>query len=122
MRDVTKLTNRDRALDIISLIAGAVLFIAPWLFGFAGTAGAAWSAWIAGALIVIAGIWAFADPARWQGWALGVLGVWSIVAPWLLGFAGLAGAMYLHLIAGLVVAAIAAWELFGNNGDAAHHA
>ena len=40
MCDVNKLTGRDMGLDIVNLIAGAVLFLAPWLFGFTGTAAA----------------------------------------------------------------------------------
>ena len=120
MRDVDKLNSRDGTLDIVNLVAGFILFIAPWLLSFTATAAAAWSGWIAGALIVIAAVWAFFDPARWQGWAMGILGIWAIIAPWLLGFSGLAGAMYLHVIAGLVVAVIAAYELFATNGNASH--
>ena len=121
MRDVKKLEGRDMGLDIVSLIAGAVLLLTPWALGAADTAAAAWNAWIAGALIVAASAWALADPAKWQGWAALALGLWAIVSPWLLGFAAMAGVMYLHVIAGIVVAAIAAWELF-TDINAAHHA
>jgi hypothetical protein len=38
------------------------------------------------------------------------LGLWVAVSPWLLGFAGVANAMWAHLLIGLAVAALAAYE------------
>ena len=53
---------------------------------------------------------------------MGILGIWAIIAPWLLGFSGLAAAMYPHVIAGLVVAVISAFALFAADGGSASHA
>ncbi|WP_248965139.1 SPW repeat domain-containing protein [Sphaerisporangium perillae] len=36
---------------------GALLVVSPWAFGFDGSAAAAWTAWIAGAVTVIVGLW-----------------------------------------------------------------
>ncbi|GAA3682038.1 hypothetical protein GCM10022224_052950 [Nonomuraea antimicrobica] len=41
----------------VTAALGALLFVAPWAFGFDGTAAAAWTAWIAGAATVIVGLW-----------------------------------------------------------------
>jgi hypothetical protein len=42
----------------ISLILGIVVFISPWVFGFATLGAAAWPAWIIGVLFVIVNAWA----------------------------------------------------------------
>jgi len=49
---------------------------------------------------------------QWEEWANLVLGVWAIVAPWLLGFASAGYATYAHLAVGMVVALLAAVELW----------
>ncbi|GII77110.1 hypothetical protein Sru01_20920 [Sphaerisporangium rufum] len=36
---------------------GALLFLSPWAFGFDGSGAAALTAWIAGAVTVIVGLW-----------------------------------------------------------------
>jgi hypothetical protein len=36
---------------------GALLFLSPWAYGFDGAGAAAWTAWIAGAVTVIVGLW-----------------------------------------------------------------
>ncbi|ROO84116.1 SPW repeat-containing protein [Actinocorallia herbida] len=42
-----------------------LLFVAPWAWQFTGDDGAAWTAWIAGAVTVIVGLYAtYAAPAR----------------------------------------------------------
>ncbi|MFG2001100.1 SPW repeat protein [Spirillospora sp. NPDC048911] len=34
-----------------------LLFVAPWAFGFTGESAAAWTAWIAGGVATIVGLW-----------------------------------------------------------------
>ncbi|WP_412033495.1 SPW repeat protein [Mesorhizobium sp. CO1-1-8] len=40
---------------------------------------------------------------KYEEWANLVVGLWIVAAPWVLGFAGLAAAMWSHAIAGAVV-------------------
>lgn len=50
-------TASTPASEWSAVILGAVLFLAPWMGGFASVSAAAWTAWIAGvAIIVFAGI------------------------------------------------------------------
>lgn len=37
-------------------VGGLAAFIAPWVVGFTGTAGAAWTSWIVGAVVVISAL------------------------------------------------------------------
>jgi hypothetical protein len=48
---------------------------------------------------------------RWQDWTKVVLGLWFAATPWILGYAGLTGALWSGLITGLVVAVLAALAL-----------
>ena len=111
---VNHLTRKteDRAVDILNLIAGAVLLLSPWLFGFAGESLAAWSAWISAAVITIVAIGALVAFERWQEWVNLAAGIWTAIAPWALGFANLGNAATAHVILGAIVAIAAAVELW----------
>ncbi|MBP1847376.1 hypothetical protein J2046_005660 [Rhizobium petrolearium] len=41
-----------------------------------------------------------------------MLGIWAVVAPWVLGFSTVTAAMWAHVIAGIVVAALAAGSIW----------
>jgi hypothetical protein len=95
-------------IDIVNLVLGAVLFLGPWLFGFADLQQAAWNAWITGIVMIglaAAAIFAFAE---WEEWVNLVVGLWALAAPWILGFAGDTSATWSHVVVGLVVAALSA--------------
>ncbi len=97
------------------LVFGLLLFIAPWLVGFAGDPAASWTAWLSGALIGVLAIAALswqAQAAQWAQWAMLVLGVWAVLAPWLVGFSGVSGAMWTHLVLGVLTVLAAAGELW----------
>lgn len=42
--------------EVIQIALGALLFISPWVLGYSSHTGASWTAWIIGALTVIAGL------------------------------------------------------------------
>jgi uncharacterized membrane protein HdeD (DUF308 family) len=46
---------RVRSTEWIPVVLGVLLFISPWVLGFAGVMALAWTAWIIGVLAVIAG-------------------------------------------------------------------
>lgn len=48
----------SRWQDWTNLVLGAWLFVALWLFAFAGVAAAAWKAWIVGLVVALVAIWA----------------------------------------------------------------
>src|SRR5690606_41212552 len=79
---------------------------------YAAGAYAAWHAWVVGAavtLIAVAALYAFHQVEEWANVALGL---WAVIAPWALGFSAVAAAMWAHVIAGLVVAVLAAVSLW----------
>jgi len=100
----------------MNLVLGACLALAPWVLDFTGQTAAAWNAWVVGAAIAFVAVDALVNLTEWDEWANLALGIWAVVAPWLLGFAALAQAMYVHLLIGLIVAVLAAVDLW-----MAHH-
>ena len=100
------------AINIVNAIAAAFLFASPWLFGFSGEQAASWNAWVCGLLIASLALAAVAALQEWEEWASLVLGLWVAAAPWLLGFSGVANALWTHVGVGLAVAILAAVELW----------
>lgn len=103
------------ACDVINLILGAFLFFSPWLFTFApGTE--SWNAWGAGVVIAVLSIAALAAFAEWEEWLNLIVGLWVIVSPWVLHFSANIQAMWTNVIVGVVVAALAAYEIWLTHG------
>ncbi|MHA6630828.1 SPW repeat protein [Pseudonocardia sichuanensis] len=44
------------ASEYVHAVLGALLFISPWVFGYADLAGASWTSWVAGVLTVAVGL------------------------------------------------------------------
>ncbi|WP_407116585.1 SPW repeat protein [Bradyrhizobium sp. LMG 9283] len=97
--------------DVANLILGAFLFFSPWIFGFdAGLASQ--NAYVAGIVIAILAIAALAAFAVWEEWLNLIVGLWTLIAPWVLGFQDAKTAMTVHAVVGILVAVLAAIELW----------
>jgi len=106
-----------RLCDVVNLILGGVLFFSPWLFDL--SSGAQWqTASIVGIIIAVLSIAALACFAVWEEWFLLVAGIGLIVSPWLLGFQN-SDAMIINVVIGVVVAALAAFEVWLTREDKA---
>jgi hypothetical protein len=44
------------ASEWVHAVMGVLLFVSPWVMGFSGTDGIAWTAWITGALAFVVGL------------------------------------------------------------------
>ena len=96
--------------DVANLVLGAVPFFSPWIFKFdAGRASD--NAYFAGIVIAVLAIAALAAFAVWEEWLNLVVGLWTLVSPWVLGFQG-TRAMTVTAIIGIAVAIVAAIELW----------
>nr|WP_185985416.1 SPW repeat protein [Aureimonas mangrovi] len=105
-------SDKRAVLDSVNVVAGLGLLLSPWYLGYAAETYAAWNAWVGGAaitLIAIAALFAFHEVEEWAN--LG-LGLWTVIAPWALGFQAVAAPMWAHVIAGLAVVIIAATSLW----------
>jgi hypothetical protein len=104
--------TRENAIDLVNAVLGVCLALAPWALGFTGEVAATWNALIVGAAIALIALGALFAFREWEEWVNLALGVWAILAPWLIGFATVAGATYAHLIIGLIVGVLAALDLW----------
>ena len=100
--------RRGVALDLINLVLGLVLLIAPWLLGFVSDV-ATLNAAMCGAVITLVALEALIAFVEWEEWINLAVGLWVAASPWLLGFGA---EMRIHVIVGVLVAAIAATELW----------
>ena len=100
-----------KLVDWINLVLAILLVISPWVLGFSATA-ASYNAVIAGLIIGLVAVGAIVAFAQWEEWVNLVVGVWVFIAPFVLGFSIEAPAMWTHVVIGLVVAVLAAYELW----------
>jgi len=97
--------------DVANLILGAILFFSPWIWNFA-TGLPSQNAHVAGIAIFVLALAALAAFAVWEEWLNLIVGLWVIVSPWLLGFQGNRTAMTVSVVIGILVALLAAIELW----------
>ena len=102
----------EHVQDWLNLALAVVLFVSPWFLGFTAEKAAAWTAWGTGILIAILALAAIIQFAEWEEWASLVLGLWLVVSPWVVGFTNVIEARWAHVVLGLLVAAVAAWEVW----------
>jgi hypothetical protein len=102
--------SNAKLCDVANLILGACLFFSSWMFGF-GAGNASENANIAGIAIAVLAVAALAAFAIWEEWLNLVVGLWTLVSPWVLGFQGTT-AMTVHVIIGAAVAILAAVEIW----------
>jgi hypothetical protein len=95
--------------DVANLILGLFLALSPWFVDYSGRP--AQNAVIAGLVIAGLSIAALAAFAQWEEWLNLLLGLWVLVSPWALGFQGTTAA-WVHIVVGILVAALAAIELW----------
>jgi hypothetical protein len=109
MTDLMKKAG-DQFQDWINLVLAVLLFVSPWVLGFAGETGAAWNAWICGIVVAALAVLALVKVAEWEEWIAAALGVWLVISPWVLGFAAMAAALWTHIVLGVVIAVLALWR------------
>jgi hypothetical protein len=73
---------------------------------------AAWNAWVIGVILFLLMLSAVGQVAASQEWFALILGAWTFVAPWILGFVLLGRASWDHWIVGALVFLIAAWNIW----------
>lgn len=102
--------EQARTASGLNVLAGIWLIISPYILGFAGTA-AATNAIIVGIIVGVLALISASSPesATWLSWINIILGVWMIISPFILGFAG--GAVVMNsIILGIIVIALSAWS------------
>jgi VIT1/CCC1 family predicted Fe2+/Mn2+ transporter len=101
----------------VNIVLGAWMVIASFVLGYSGTAIAVWNDIIVGVVILILAWSRVANPDRMtaESWINAILGLWLIVAPFVLGFSAVTAAMWNSIIIGVVVAVLGAWSAIATN-------
>lgn len=108
--------------DWVNLVLGAWLFIAPAVgIGATGDV-AAWNSYVAGAAIVTLTVMALARSRIWEEWVNLVIGVWLIVAPFVLGFSDRSNPTWNQIVVGILIGAGALWAALQYSPRRMHHA
>jgi hypothetical protein len=89
--------------------SAAAFLAAPWLLGF--TSVAAWNAWLSGLIVLGVVAAAFIAEARGSCETLVAIGLWNMMAPSILGFAGHTPATMGHLLFGAAISMIAVADI-----------
>ena len=97
-------------LDVYNLLIAIFLFVSPWLFAYANKA-AQVDLLASGILVGLASAIAIATLSDWEEWLNLSLGVWLMLAPWVLGFSH-ARAMHMSVAVGGIVAYLAGLRLW----------
>jgi len=97
--------------DSANALLGVWLLLSPWVSRFSGDITATVNSVVVGVALLAAALGAMLMPRAWEEWTEAVLGLWLIVAPWVLGYSGLANALYASVVIGIVVLALALWTL-----------
>lgn len=101
----------------VSLIAGAWLFVSPWVLGYTTAVGGMWAAFILGGLTVVVAMWSLIDrDARAAETIMALIGALVFIVPWVIGFAGLASARLDAWIVGAVIVVASLWALMDEQG------
>jgi hypothetical protein len=100
--------------DWVNVVLGVWMILSPWALGFAKADDvAALSAWCLGAGILVFSGMATYMPKAWEEGINVLLGIVLLVSPWVLGFATRSEPTSNAVIVGVLVAAIAAWAMLG---------
>lgn len=103
----------QKALSWLVALAGLWEVIAAFVLGYSASTAALWDAIIVGIALIVLAAWAALSSAegtdRTLDWINVVLGVWLIVAPFVLGYSVVAAALWNDIIVGIVVVVLAGW-------------
>lgn len=97
--------------DPVNLVLGLWMVASPWILAHQEEAIPTGNAVILGLLIAALALLALFKVMAWEEWVSVALGAWLLVSPWVLGFSGIATAMWNAAIVGIGVAAFALWAL-----------
>lgn len=109
--------QRARWSSALNVVAGAWLMLAPFVLSFEGENAGQWNHIIVGAAVALMALVRASDPDHRVGvsWANAVLGVWMIVAPYVLGYSDVNQATTNSIVMGVVILGLAAFSAYETN-------
>jgi hypothetical protein len=107
--------NGDGQVKIASglnVLLGLWLIVASFILGYSEFNTAQWNEIIVGAVVLILAAIRFWQPDEWSwlSWVNAALGVWFVVAPFILGYNEVTAALWNDIIVGIAIIVLAAWS------------
>ncbi len=109
---MAKILEHKHMQDWANLTLAILLFISPWVLGFSAERNPSVNAWISAIAIGALALGAIGAFREWEEWVSVLAGIWVAASPWILGFAAITFATWVHVVLGLLVVAAAAWEIW----------
>lgn len=113
-----------KTLSWLVALAGLWEIFAPFFLGYKATGAALWDDILIGIALVVLASWAaltdVMDTIKGLSWVNVVLGVWLVVAPFILGYGHVAAAVWNDIIIGLVALVLSAWAASAVGSDVGH--
>ena len=94
-------------VDWLTLVLAIALFASPWVFAYPAGSISVFHAVVAGFVIGAIALGALVAFSEWEEWITLLVGLWVVVAPFVLGFASVTLAMWTHVVIGVAVAVLA---------------
>ncbi len=103
----------QKPLSWLIAIVGAWELAAPFVLGATATTAFLADAIIIGVALVVLGVWAaltdLRGTLRTLDWLNALVGVWLVAAPFVLGYTGVASALWNDVLVGIAVAVLGGW-------------
>lgn len=105
--------NTAKAFGWVTAVAGVWEILAPFIIGYSAVTGGMVDALVLGGVLLILGLWTALSRSqatiRSLSWVNALLGVWLIIAPFVVAYSGSVGAMVNDIIVGAVVLVVEVW-------------
>jgi hypothetical protein len=111
-------TSSNFLANILLVVGGVWLIIAPFVINYASVSQAAWNDVIVGIVVAVAALANMGARAGWLSWLNFLLGVWLIVAPFALSYKS-AAPTWNDVVLGVIVCILAAWSGAASDRDTA---
>ena len=102
-----------KSLSWLVAVAGLWEVLAPFILGYSAVTVAMWNAIVVGVVLIVLAAWtALSENVRLDrnlDWINAVVGVWLVLAPFILAYSTTGVAMWNDIIVGVVVIVLAAW-------------
>ena len=104
----------------VNFFLGLWLIVAPFVLAYRDISAALWNNIIVGIVIAVLASWRALGKESVRmtvtSWVVALLGLWTLIAPFVLRYAGNASAMWNGVIVGIVVAILATYRALDRSG------
>ena len=100
--------------DGVNALLGLWIVSSPWVLGFQADLAVTSNAVLVGLALIAAAMGAMLVPRAWEEWTEGVIGLWLMASPWVLGFSTMREAMLSAVVTGVVVMLLSVWTLLAD--------